>query len=319
VYVETTLVTPNSVTDDPVTIFIYAHEENAEFGCPYDGTFSMYSHGLLAPESGLMPEAGDESDLVLEDTVAETHNVASAVNLRDNALSVHFGEKISSLRQLLKRYTLSSREYQAVTPSGSTISEVILVRHNFPSYAGAFPWLSGITPNSQTYAVSTLLNWIAPCYGGWRGAVRHKYSMTGVNNALSENYLMVANAPDGPETVLVSDTYYGDTPKLTRENRSAGFSGAALTQYGMNGTLEFETPFYSNARFSYGKCLDTQRKSTDRTELPLIARYTPTWYMLNTRTSTTRHMSLDHYVAAGEDMAFFMFINTPILYKNVYI
>lgn len=313
IYVETTLVTPNSVTDDPVYVFLYAHEENAEFAGPTDDMFKIYSHGLLAPESG------DESDIVTEDAVAETHQVASHVNLRDNALTVHFGEKISSLRQLLKRYTLSSREFLDVTPSGNTISEVKMVRYNFPDYAGAFPWLSSYSPNAQTYAINTLLNILAPCFVGWRGSIRHKYISTNAAVTMSENCLIVTNVSDGPVESSAIPTFYGELPRFARTNRVAGFAGAALTQYGSNGALEFEVPFYSNARFAAGKCLDTFRGSPERLEQPLIMRYAPLWYRLDTRTTTTRPVTLDHYVSSGEDIAFFMFVNTPLLYKNVYI
>jgi len=319
IYVETTLVTPNSVTDDPVYVFLYAHEENAEFAGPTDDVFALYSHGILAPESGLEAQAGDDSDIVTEDAAAETHAVASHINLRDNALSVHFGEKITSLRQLLKRYTLSSREFVNVTDSSFTITEVTFVRHNFPDYAGAFPWLSGVKPNAQTFAINTLLNVLAPCFAGWRGSIRHKYISTNNAAASPENCMIVTNRSEGPAGDTAIPSFNGLLPSLTRLNRRAGFAGAALTQYGVNGALEFEVPFYSNARFAYGKCLDTYRDSSSRLELPLIARYSPLWYQLNTRASTTKPVVLDHYASAGEDIAFFMFVNTPLLYKNTYL
>jgi len=319
IYVETTLVTPNSVTDDPVYVFLYAHEENAEFARPNDDVFTQYTHGALAPESGLEPHAGDDSDIVAEDSVTETHSVAAHVNLRDNALTVHFGEKISSLRQLLKRYTLSSREFTDVVDPAWTIGEVSFVRYNFPDYAGAFPWLSGVKPNAQTFSINTLLNIIAPCFVGWRGSIRHKYITTNTAITPSENCLIVTNRRDGPASDVVIPAFNGSLPNSTRANRKAGFAGSALTQYGVNGALEFEVPFYTNARFAYGKCLDTYSSSTDRTEVPLIARYSPLWYQIDTRVTPTRPVVLDHYVAAGEDIAFFMFVNTPLLYRNTYL
>lgn len=302
VYVEGQLITPNSTTDESVTVFIYASLQDGEYAVPFDGGLHYYGHVPLIPESG-----DDENDKPAEPT--SSTQFAAPVNLRDHALSVFFGEKVSSFRQLLKRYTLSERFYIAGDQT-TEITDVILTRNHFPPYAGGS---GGPFPLQQSYAYNTPINWITPCFAAWRGAIRRKIVATGMRNVTMASLTVALGRRDDYFFDNITPRNLIDSPKSVFKNLT-GLSGLAFTQESSNGTLEFELPYYQNSRFTSAQDLDVYSSFAYRVINPPILRNSQGWYNITTTLTPSRPLSQDHYVAAGEDFTTFMFLCTPIVY-----
>jgi len=321
VFVETPLRTPNSTTSHPVSLLVFAHAENLELAEPNDQCFTVYGHSPV-----LLPQSGDSPDEAIEEEAAEQHEVANIIS-PDLSMFIFFGERVVSIRQLLKRYCRSSTSYlSAPTTSGNLSADISLRRPSFPLYMGSYTGLPNGTVTTvatppflgQTFAYTTPLNWFTPCYVGWRGAIRWKKILNKSANTVPRfDQLQVALGRDLGYGIQLAYHAFG-TQTQQQLASSPCFSGSTMNA--VQEPLEFEVPYYNHLRFSpardYGvwqTSAESQLNPTEfrRAKQSFRVRYT-------TPISAIAYANLESYVAAGEDFSLFMFVNTPPIWKITY-
>jgi hypothetical protein len=352
VYVVNELTVPNSTVnnDIEVNVFISAGDdfEVAVPDAEIMGRLRLRSVGALTapqaiecleeqenkiPIEDVEPHAG-ESEEPTQDSrpahVTTLNQAANTVSRTDETNLVYFGESIHSFRQLLKRYSRHS------CISGSTLTPGVLARVAAQRYA--FPYQIGYTdPTAFTdnpvvfsvnsgqdryvYGHTTLLNYLVPAFGGWRGSIRWMVDMTHFNDYSGGiSSVTVTRDADGPACydrwAPISDasTTPAGQAALTVDHItfSDTFDGQLYQSSAVNPTVMFEVPYYKNRRFTPAKRLDNPS---------VIDKLQPGWTLQGVM-STSPQADLEYapcFVAAGEDFNAFFFLGAPIMYREGHI
>ena len=183
--------------------------------------------------------------------------------------TVFFGETVGSLRALLKRYT----KYAVVTTNGDQIDS-----YHFPT----FPFYDWDKPDVSLR--ETLITRISVLFLGKRGSTRWK--------AIPD----FRNSTARISAVRLTDTaeYKINTNISSDDIIGYGWNGADAVTGVYNPVLEWEAPYYSNARFHISRSL----ARTD--ERGHVHAYDGAAVFRN------------HYMcAAGDDFQLFYFLGTP--------
>lgn len=252
------LVAPTESTTVRVLVFLSGCED-MEFQEP-GNAFANYMF------SGWAPQSGKESDLdlftgnaVVTDSVEPRS--ADIVGTQDKAMvdklaAIHYGERIVSLRQLIKRYVHHS--HIPIDDSADFgISNWIM--SDFPSYKG---WSTSALYDTAAgdkfnYARDSYLAYFSQAFLGFRGSIRQKYILN-VTSDGSKNYQFYAS-----RTPQSSEFSSHSTILSTNKNRVANMInnmhdarlGTAGVVPEFNNVLEFETPHYSPKRFFFAQWL----------------------------------------------------------------
>merc|ERR1712164_26866 len=213
--------------------------------------------------------------------------------------SVFFGETIASLRAMLKRYTkYGVIESTQVIPAGGDYGAS--GEPDYTTYSADPEWVTQYLPTFPHYKSNyvkagteklkeTLLSRIAVLYLGKRGSTRWK--------ALPD---FRTNVPRISAVKLV------DTSEFRTENANVddvldlGWNGVDAVTGVYNPVLEWEAPYYSNARFHIARSLERRYERGHA----------------HTFDKTSVHST--HYMcAAGDDFQLFYFLGTPtVRYTN---
>lgn len=234
------------------------------------------------------------------------------------------GEEITSFRQFIKRY--SQHSILAAQGSNATTDAGTLFIHKqpaFPYYYGYDPLgvdLAGANPFNRCSV--TLLNWLGPCYAGWRGSLRWKLVPI---SAPCCSWMMEAkrcgsNCSYEDNWVDIPTPTLGDPIPPTRAIREAiqydvqgGWDGLVVTSTQHNPVLEFEIPYYNNERFIQNK---ENQALTSSDGMGWWFRFTSN-NVSNSVGKVTQPAIFNTYVAAGEDFSFYFFVSVPVLVKSI--
>lgn len=223
----------------------------------------------------------------------------------DETFLVYFGEKISSFRQMLKRYNYHSS--YIIQPGTAIAFSRKIWLSDFPLFKGYTAL--GINSGPQNVCKTTLLNYLAPAYAGMRGGLRSKYIVSTDEVAqvtpiiaLRENsegvlYSSVATNIDYTSNDTVAASKLVAVPMC--------HSGAHLTTMRLQPNVELELPFYSNARFLCPK--DLSGTLTDYTAF----RY---GHSITVNSLNNMVSSMDRFVSVAEDFNLFFFQGCPPIY-----
>lgn len=292
---------------------------------PYD--LSDFSD--IKPQSGETPDNGDqcnmktdtgnsdEADNAPERTPAAFEAGEDPLPPTDETLMVYMGEKVASIRQMLKRYMF--HEYYAYTaPSGSDLYRVRLKQCQFPTNFGyAASNRTNSVNGGFSYVNMTMFNWLVPCYAGWRGTLRRKifWNGTGRANLSVTRGTSVTNA--NGQTTLVTDIDGISTAAAAFEYNFFGLdgqSGAYAQPSDQMAALEFENPFYSEYRFARTQWNNNSAgglsSSVARTnEIEVTASHD------EITASNSYSGGFRSAVSVGEDFSCFWYLNAPRLYS----
>jgi hypothetical protein len=238
---------------------------------------------------------------------------------------VFYGEKISSVRQLLKRYCHYRTFYADIESGGVYDQRLATFQYLLKAMPGnlgfdtnGFDSTAAATP--YWYASPTYINYFKSAYAGWRGSIRWKYLPTS-NNVASmvvhrvESLSNRALVSDG-RPIISSITSPGSTVSSYAQKgvskTSGSLAGAAATMNRTMDSLEVEIPYALPIRFSEvkGNYL-TSGANTLNSSFPGGNAYHLT---LNTNTGGA-YVAFDTYVAAGEDFTFFGFVGAPVMFS----
>jgi hypothetical protein len=266
-------------------------------------TYFQPQSGIFRPQSGEV-EAKDQE-------VAQIGN--GEHDQDDNTFLVFFGERILSIRSLLKRYCLhSGHASKAVTHKD--LHTMVVNRNSFPNYKGHDPnGIDTIIGGNYNFSNNTYLNYFTPAFVGRRGSIRYKHTYdSALSNVMGR--LSVSRAPD-VSTYSTSDFELAqESATVSRNHRdltfpSKGYAGVALTSNHIVGCLETDVPYYAPVRFSFARRKEINTGlALDYTDEAFIAEEFPRCH-----DSVT---ALSRYVAAGEDYCLFLFIGVPVIYSE---
>lgn len=312
VFVLNELTTPNSaVANSDVAINVFTSMcDDAEFAAPNE-QFIKFSpvDGSIQPQSGserIVPQSGDveteQPDTNAPEMPMGTEEYVPCAPDSSSEDLVYMGERISSLRQLMKRYMIDYHFAQ----TGPGI--FVLPQSDFPMKYGYTPYgLRGTLFNTYNICNTTMLRYCAMGYLFYRGGIRRKYVMhtssTNPQFALATiNRRGEERAFAVPNTVLpvITDA---NTLSLSMLNAyPSGAQGMTAATVRQNQAIEAELPFYRKVRFALCRRKNSAI-ATDPTPYVEDLGHAYTCQIQATNTAAV-HTS---FVSAAEDSSFFCF------------
>lgn len=307
-YILNELTTPSAeagVLGVYINVFV-SMGEDCQFAVPISTQIEDISY---LPTSASFEFQSDEFDFASSADVPEAPSSDSTICHTqvqpDETFLVYFGEKITSFRQLLRRYNYHS-SYIISPGTGTAFSRKIWLS-DFPLFKGYTAL--GINAGPQNVCHTTLLNYLAPAYAGMRGGMRSKYLVS--TDEVQQMTPIIAQR-ENTENVLystsVTDIDYTSNDTLATTALAATpmcHAGAHLTTMKLQPNVELEIPFYSNVRFLCPK--DVTGAST---------AYSPFRYGHSVTVNSLNNMvsSMDRYVSISEDFNLVFFQGCPPIY-----
>jgi len=327
------LVTPDSVTGVKVLVSISAGDD-FEYVNPKGSTLNVFPFAPVV-QSGesrvefsmfdLEPQSAVEETPITENApeqAGEILTLTSGVEVHpEEKPLIFYGERITSFRQLLKRYCFFRTTSVPSTTAGQLTATYIWKA--MPAQGGfntAGPDTTlGLDP--YLYAQNNYINYLKGAFAGWRGSIRWKF----LPKRGMENIVISRNTGDGQRELATNYNYY--LSSIMNPAYSAGKiaydeilhlpntgGGAALTQCRTQDAIEVEVPYTTNLRFSKtkGEFMTVNANS--------IAAGYPGGDSFNITTSSstaTYFTAFSSYVAAGEDFTLFGWVGAPTVYSAV--
>jgi hypothetical protein len=349
VYVLNGLTAPSSLVNNDISINVFVSMcDDAEFAVPDDSgianiTFAPLTGGpmsIVAPidveqlanvdepdrirraESEYFPDLesltkqDDASDMEPDSNkpsqVESTETVMKCLPADDNTTDVYFGERVTSFRQVMKRYTYLS-SYLCTATELTPGACWLLSQKNFPMYRG-----ENFAANTQkvgaigyNFAKTTLINYVTPAFTGVRGSQRSKYTFHTDVPMLNNIATVTRNNSSitvGNSGLLASGTNTSAYSKLEQDSTDSGISGSYAIQLAQNPTLEVEFPYFTNRRFDAARSLTLISANSPDATHTIKANFR--------RSSATGIGGAHRYVSTGEDFQLFLFQGMPPFYKR---
>jgi hypothetical protein len=226
-------------------------------------------------------------------------------------VSIWNGERVMSVRNMIKRYCFWRRDLFNVTAVGESAAEGFMGYGGYPAPGGipAIPldifYDADATAADCNYCASTYLNYFICGFVGYRGSIRWKINATPVRSRIG-NYVAARG--------LYSFGSFNQNVPLLKSNIShAAIIGAFNTSSGSDVTngevmpsLEVEVPYYSRNRFiPFDPDIYTDANDTDRRwGSKVLFSVEPTSITAVSKAGVVQ----DTYVAAGDDFSFVWYI-----------
>lgn len=302
VFVATELTTPNSTVNNDISINVFVSTcDDIDYGEPVSTQLAQLTYSTQA---GYETQAEDEIAPDESAPVKEMNDEkAMDCLVVDNTHDVHFGETYTSFRNLLKRYA-----YQGswLCPAAGD-SLWLLALHNFPYYRGR--WVNAVNVDStaakSNLVPTTLVTYLIPAFLAVRGSMRWKY-VYGTDKDSNVSYATIARIEPATTAVNTAATIVATNNNTYMVSRGivnpGGFEGMDITYTKAQPVVEFEVPYYSNARFMCAKDL-TQAITAVNTQFDRHRLYVDN--------HNTAISYVDRYVSTGEDFSLTLFQGAP--------
>jgi hypothetical protein len=252
---------------------------------------------------------GDVPDSSMEVNIT---GIDSDKEMSDTMLELCIGEKYSNIRQVIKRYThVATRKVDNNNNGANVETAWIWSQTDKPSmkgWQGASSLHSTAAGVQVTYARDSFLSYYSTAFLGYRGGINHKYIVR--PNVLSQYLLqgMRTSAGYGEAFRSLVGTWpltpSAGASDITRYNDTR--SGAVFCSSTNNQTIEFNTPYYANAKFLW---------SQDR--VPHIVKdvpdggYSVGWHAMVLYSTGRAQFRVEKFTAAADDFSFFYYLYPP--------
>lgn len=313
------LVSPSADSDISVNVYVSMCDD-ARFAMPDAQkvrNLSYFKHpqelGNTEPEDTLESQSG----LVMENSVDEPNasmqleTIASEAESEDQTMNVYFGENVTSIRELVKRYVMT-RYWCRTFPKGpGDFNALVLKNKTFPYQQGYDPQgLDNEEFGNYTHSNMNPISYFQTCYAGYRGAIRHKYLYHSSSSQVAP--IVVRNEfEDDPMGTWVIDNVTGsDSSSVTKFATRDTWQGAAATGTLTNSGLEVEFPFYNRARIGYSRLIRSRALDCPTTKSNFV-----TGLDFAFSSGTNDRLAFQQWTSAGEDFSFYFFTGVPILYQ----
>lgn len=265
-----------------------------------------------------------QSDVVQTDTKERILGHASVPD--EHQYLVNQGENITSIRQLLRRMTLSS----VSTPVTATGNAIVLYQKFFAKIPPYFGYDIGAGINSAKGLVATgsnfkfnftkvtPLNWICPAFVGYRGSVNWTFNMDNSGSGLGHARVSRQNLGSVPFSTVAQETFQSAAAGTSSANAAFynqytqdGAAGTALTNQLTNAGLSIQCPMYNNYNFaSVSPNFATAPVASDG---GLYDMYMLELGFNNASGLIANTTRLWSYVGIGTDFDPVFFLNVPVL------
>jgi len=308
IFVMSTLATPNSTVNNDIFVNVFVSCNDIELAAPQ--ALPLYATFNRAVEqAGDMDVANDGNEPGCGDTsTTETFAHCSDV---DNTALVYMGERITSFRQLLRRYTVHSMlRFSGAASSGSFLSVGMYNMPEFYGYASSLYAMHATTlAKPFNYVSNHILHYLAPAFVGMRGSLRTKYAVTtsspvrlavelqqGVNTSMSRPL---------PTTLPAFTTTQSGTARQAMTSMPSTLApGGAMTLSSVSPAIEVEFPDYNATRFRLTRTLHV---TGDTNSL------NGTVHTLHLLAVSTSPFLVERMVSVGEDFSLLWFQGCPPL------
>jgi hypothetical protein len=297
VFVATELTTPNSSINNDIQINVFVSTcDDIDYAEPTSSQIIDLTYST---------QAGEEAQPEVSAPISETSDEKAVDCLvTDHTHDIHFGETYQSFRALLKRYA-----YQGTWLCPTAGDNIwTLTFHNFPYYRGRFTNAVNVdsTAAKSNLVQTNLLTYLTPAYLAVRGSMRWKYMYASDKDA-NVAYFKVSRSASGAVTTTnvatVPISTNNNTYMVYKESREFnGLEGIDVTYNKAQPVLEFEVPYYSNARFMVAK--DLQMAVT-----PVCTQYDRHRLIVDNHNTAISY--IDRYVSTGEDFSLVLFQGAP--------
>lgn len=275
---------------------------------------------LISQSGNPNTETGDTTQSDKPTSSGQLQSIGTQESQDDNTYLVYFGDPPTSIRELCKRYCFL-RGWVPPKAGTDAIRRSSLRNKNLPYYTGYDP--DGIdldaASNPATLGPTPFISWFLPCYGGYRGGMRKKYMFTG-NWKQSPNLTRGDFKNTGNGTFFNAEQLQALSVAARQKFLSARLgnqfgNGAAMTNMGINDTIEVELPFYWDRRMASGRIKSAQRlQCASHNVITLAATSTTTG-----PADDTFGVFYQQSDAVAEDFSLFFFTGVPIYYKYALI
>jgi hypothetical protein len=311
------LVSPAADTSISFNVFVSACDD-IKFMEPGTG-YKQYS--IYKPQSGIIyePQSGEAILLADESTDevdapvgAETiESIAETLEPADETMTVFFGEKISSIRQMCKRFIRTRID---VLPAAIFTDFVEYTKNDrgLGYWAGWDP--NGIDTETGfkcNITVPTYAQFFLPCYAGWKGGTRIKYMFDGNFDKIPVAHRSgYNNAPYLVQDLKTYTSSESQSKLMTARFGQLTAMGSAATNLGVNNTLECEIPYYNGVRFSPARMPSSDFGNGAQSARLCTSLKSNTESIANQVSGT-----VFTWLSVGEDFTCFFFTGCPVLYK----
>jgi hypothetical protein len=187
-----------------------------------------------------------QGDQFGERAAAKT-NLTKELNMVEQGASpVFYGEKPTSMRQMIKRWC----PYMAIMPT--TSENWSMTHRDFPLYRGADAnAIHNFAAGNYDYVCNTYMNYLAPAYGFWRGSIRYRIRSLRSSTSVDETSVSKYNGPipcTVPQAVSLDTTDSSTAAHDGIDVFQWEIEGSAIARRENNAMLDFEIPFYSPMR-----------------------------------------------------------------------
>lgn len=309
------LTSPNSTVNNDVSVNVFVKMcDDFEVAVPNNEIqFWSYAPGLeLRAQSGEeQADAEDTAEPSVPVSSLVAADMAACTDPTDMMTRVHFGEEVTSIRSLMKRYNLYGIHAPPLPDSSLTIRR----KRDFPLYRGAVPNAVHLSLNGPklNYYKNTIINYFTPCFVAARGGIRWKYHRgqpSSFNNVLGV-YREHNTGTDGESLTSIIGPGFDSMSALNSYSQAqlpSINSGCVETNTVVDPCVEVELPYYSQRRFANARSLQPNKRLDDWGGHGV---YT-TWDEVNTSAiSVFASDYVREMVAVGEDFSLAMYLGVP--------
>jgi len=258
---------------------------------------------------------------VTKESSLESSRMTNQVDPSDHLYMVNMGERVKSVRTLLRRSAWSSTLRPtdvAGTPFNVDSYTLAAVLSRYPLQYGYDPDGVHETSLSVPFNYSSVhpISYVAPCFIGQRGGtvISVNPSTNGIVNTLVLNRSQKAKTIASYKNYAANGSTDSEVNKQIIEYESAlDMAGGSMTNIRTAAGLQSHVPFYSRFRFD-----DTDPKQF-RQGNPILGTDADSVLLathcagLSTDIQNTRY---EFYYGAGIDYNLFFYLNVPVLYDQ---
>lgn len=302
--------------DTPITFNVLVRmEDDAKFAQPTQNHFEQLSF-LDSPDPSPVLESQSAETTITDVNKTATApvgaptvmSVSSMSPVNDNMTNVFFGESPTTLRELLKRY-VRTRVHVLPASDPNDYTQYILREKIAPFHRGYDVESSQLDQdgNGFNYVQNTFMSYFMPCYAGWRGGLRKKFSFPGVANVCS-NPTITWDVPAQTQPYQELIGPIQGSREYLRDSLSAAADmptgGLMTTNLGINDTLEVEFPYYKWERFIPARQLTAFTLDERRLRMDVGI----------SEGLSNQQSIIQEYNAVADDFSLHFFTGTPILH-----
>jgi len=309
------LTAPDASSGIDCAVFVRA-ADNFELAAPQD--IPKYSY--FEPQSKLV--SFQLQSEVTKESSLETSRMTQQTDPVDHLYMVNMGERVKSIRTLLRRSAWSSTIRHQDIGTGTANVECVTLSAVLSRYPLQFGYdMQGVHQTSTTarfnYTNVHPMAYVAPCFLGQRGGTVISVNPStdeGVNNLTvnrSQRTRTTGNYKEISSISTANDSVISRT--ILNSKMPENLAGGSITNIRTAAGLQCHVPFYSRyrfddtdpARFRIGN--STLGTNTDSVSLGTNCAGTAV------KINNTRY---DIYYGAGIDYNLFFYLNVPVLYDQ---